>query len=68
MPVINKKYGNPKNLPTERYEVAVEVQNLHINGVKAAKGQIFVLTAAAAEHWLREGVLTPAAPVAPTEG
>lgn len=48
---------------TANYVVIAEVQNLHISGRKVLKGDTIALTAAAAAHWLSEGVieLAPAA-------
>jgi hypothetical protein len=65
MPVVNSKAAN---LPKAAYVVAVEVQNLHIGGVKVHKGDTVELIEPQARHWVNEGVLTPvAAPLTPGE-
>jgi hypothetical protein len=53
----NKKYGNPRDLPTAQYIVVKPVENLHVAGVQIAEGMTVTLTEAAARHWLREGVI-----------
>lgn len=42
---------------TANYVVIAEVQNLHLAGRKVLKGDTIALTAAAAAHWLSEGVI-----------
>lgn len=58
--MLSPRFAKPA-MPTADYVVIANVENLHISGRKVLKGDTIALSAAAAAHWLSEGVIKLAA-------